>query len=496
MSGSRSAGLARWIGPSADKAPLPPHSSQRFPLTAFDLGYDPLGTRRPSPRPGSRRRTAPVGRASAITRTRAAVVITSLSLGLVTTVLIALTSRTPATVVLWGGGFLVLLLTLGGTQIRRGIGGAFRPPVMAGTVTAALGFALLGVQPPSETVGFADIPSLVNGLILLVLVIGFARSAIAMLLKPRVALVVDESGPRDSAQAASPTVVVALGADLRQDPAAVAAAVVPVVEDNDITHVEIGFEIDPQAATELSWRLRRRRVPVALRLGTTALSAGRAHVISHPGRPALVVEPPEPSLAVRGAKRAFDIVVAAALVLVLSPVMIAVALAIVITMPGPVLFFQERIGKDGVPFRIMKFRSMIVDADAALARLLADQQTDGTPLFKVANDPRITRLGAFLRRYSLDELPQLFNVLGGSMSLVGPRPQRAEEVALYTGTADHRLGVLPGMTGLWQVSGRSDLSWEQAQELDVYYAHNWSLGFDLVILCRTFNAVVRAAGAV
>lgn len=447
-----------------------------------------------SPRPRSRRRSAPVTGATAVARTRTAVITASLAAAAITLALLVLVSPAPVTVLLWGAALVVLLFACGGTQVRPGIVGAFRPPVTAGTVTGALGFALAGIRPvPAVS---ADSRSLVIGLVVLVLVLGATRAAVAALVRPRVALVVDRGAARSPLRTAEPTVVVELCDEVRADAEAVAAAVVPVVEDNDITHVELDCHLDPEAATELSWRLRRRRVPVGLQLSTTALSAGRAHLVSRPGRPSLVVEPPEPPLGMRAAKRAFDVVVAAALVLVLAPLMLVLAVAIKVTMPGPVFFFQERIGRDGRPFRIIKFRSMIVDADAALARLLAQQQSGDTPLFKVADDPRITRLGRTLRRYSLDELPQLFNVLGGSMSLVGPRPQRAEEVALYTGTADHRLGVLPGMTGLWQVSGRSDLSWEQAQELDVYYAHNWSLGFDLVILSRTFTAVVRAAGAV
>ena len=146
---------------------------------------------------------------------------------------------------------------------------------------------------------------------------------------------------------------------------------------------------------------------------------------------------------------------------------------------------------DGKPFRIVKFRTMEIDADAKLFALLREQEADGTPLFKVQDDPRITRLGGFLRKYSIDELPQLFNVLAGTMSLVGPRPQRQEEVDLYTGNADHRLGVRPGMTGLWQVSGRSNLGWEQGQALDIAYAYNASLLLDARILIRTVSVVPR-----
>ena len=167
-----------------------------------------------------------------------------------------------------------------------------------------------------------------------------------------------------------------------------------------------------------------------------------------------------------------------------------------LTSPGPVLYAQERIGVGGTTFRMFKFRSMKQDADAQLASLLASQGSADKPLFKVKDDPRITSVGKVLRKYSLDELPQLFNVLRGSMSLVGPRPQRAGEVALYDDAAHRRLYVSPGMSGLWQVSGRSNLTWEESIKLDLYYVENWSLMQDIVILLKTFKAVFASHGAV
>ena len=170
-------------------------------------------------------------------------------------------------------------------------------------------------------------------------------------------------------------------------------------------------------------------------------------------------------------------------------------LGIKLTSRGPVFYRQERIGIDGRPFKILKFRSMVPDADAQLQSLLRQQGRSGEPLFKVDDDPRVTRIGILMRRYSLDELPQLFNVFGGSMSLVGPRPQRPAEVALYDQTAKRRLGVLPGMTGMWQVNGRSRLGWDESIALDLSYTHNWSLTQDLSILAKTASAVVRGDGA-
>jgi lipopolysaccharide/colanic/teichoic acid biosynthesis glycosyltransferase len=159
-----------------------------------------------------------------------------------------------------------------------------------------------------------------------------------------------------------------------------------------------------------------------------------------------------------------------------------------------VLFTQIRVGRDGREFRIYKFRTMYTDAEARLAELKHLNDGDGV-LFKMRNDPRVTAAGRSLRRYSLDEFPQLFNVVLGQMSLVGPRPPLPCEVAAYADDVRRRLAVKPGMTGLWQVSGRSDLSWEEAIRLDLRYVENWSLSMDVVIMLRTLTAVIRSSGA-
>jgi lipopolysaccharide/colanic/teichoic acid biosynthesis glycosyltransferase len=171
-----------------------------------------------------------------------------------------------------------------------------------------------------------------------------------------------------------------------------------------------------------------------------------------------------------------------------------VALAIKLEDSGPVLFRQERVGKAGALFRMVKFRSMGVDADQRRAELEALNEGAG-PLFKLRADPRVTRVGAFIRRYSLDELPQLLNVVRGDMSIVGPRPPLPAEVERYGKDARRRLLVKPGITGLWQVSGRSDLTWEESVRLDLRYVENWSLMIDLVIVWKTVNAVLRGDGA-
>jgi lipopolysaccharide/colanic/teichoic acid biosynthesis glycosyltransferase len=169
--------------------------------------------------------------------------------------------------------------------------------------------------------------------------------------------------------------------------------------------------------------------------------------------------------------------------------------AICLSSPGPALFRQTRIGADGRPFQMVKFRSMVVDAEERLKELRQESDDGNGVLFKMRRDPRVTPVGSLLRRFSVDELPQLWNVVRGDMSLVGPRPPLPQEVARYSDDATRRLRVRPGMTGLWQVSGRSDLSWEESLRLDLRYVDNWSLTLDVTILWRTFRAVLGRSGA-
>jgi exopolysaccharide biosynthesis polyprenyl glycosylphosphotransferase len=196
----------------------------------------------------------------------------------------------------------------------------------------------------------------------------------------------------------------------------------------------------------------------------------------------------------RALKDVADRAVAGVAVLLLLPVLAGIALVVRLTSPGPALYRQRRVGRDGRLFTVLKFRSMHVDADARQAAVDAENEGAG-PLFKMKRDPRITGVGRWLRRTSLDELPQLVNVVLGDMSLVGPRPALPREVAAYDDVTRRRLLVRPGLTGLWQVHGRSDLSWEETRRLDVRYVENWSLGFDLSILVRTVDAVLRGRGA-
>jgi exopolysaccharide biosynthesis polyprenyl glycosylphosphotransferase len=190
----------------------------------------------------------------------------------------------------------------------------------------------------------------------------------------------------------------------------------------------------------------------------------------------------------------FDRSVAVLMLLVLSPLMLGIALAVRLTDKGPALFAQVRVGKDARPFKIYKFRTMVIDAEARLAEIREKNDSDGL-LFKLRKDPRVTSIGAHLRKWSLDELPQLINVLRGEMSLVGPRPALPEEAAKYAAHVRRRLVVKPGLTGMWQVSGRSDLSWDETVRLDLRYVENWSFALDLQILWKTFSVIFRGAGA-
>ena len=186
---------------------------------------------------------------------------------------------------------------------------------------------------------------------------------------------------------------------------------------------------------------------------------------------------------------------AAGLLVLTAPLTIATAVVVKLYDGGPVLFRQTRIGRDGRPFACLKFRSMVADAEELRDDLELGEMLPNSVLFKMMADPRVTRPGRVLRRLSIDELPQLWNVLRGQMSLVGPRPPLPREVALYEQDMTRRLRVRPGMTGLWQVSGRSGLSWDDTVRLDLYYVDNWSMVQDLVILFRTVSAVLSSRGA-
>jgi exopolysaccharide biosynthesis polyprenyl glycosylphosphotransferase len=254
-------------------------------------------------------------------------------------------------------------------------------------------------------------------------------------------------------------------------------------------------ELPPEAVRRIGWKLESTGVDLMVAPAITEVAGTRIHTRPVGGMPLMYVESPSYEGGRKTAKAVIDFGLAWLGLILASPFMLATAIGVKITSPGPVFFRQQRIGLNGKAFDVFKFRSMRIGADAELAELLKKQGTDDTPLFKVENDPRITRFGTFIRKYSLDELPQLLNVIRGEMSLVGPRPQRAEEVALYDNAAGRRLLVKPGITGLWQVSGRSDLSWEDTIRLDLYYAENWSLLDDFVIMMWTVKTVLQSQGA-
>jgi exopolysaccharide biosynthesis polyprenyl glycosylphosphotransferase len=264
------------------------------------------------------------------------------------------------------------------------------------------------------------------------------------------------------------------------------AAAVLVTDTADLGH---------ESLREMTWQLEGTGVELLLSPNVLDVSSSRLTLHDISGMPMLQVEEPQYAGASRIGKNLFDRVGAVVLLVASSPIFLATALAVRLTSAGPVFYRQERVGREGALFGMIKFRSMRVGADEELAALLAAEGKSLAELPKLTRDPRVTRVGAFIRRFSIDELPQLLNVLKGDMSLVGPRPQREFEVAGYDHMATRRLTVRPGMTGLWQVSGRSDLDYDEAINLDVYYVENWSMMSDLMILWRTARAVLASDGA-
>jgi exopolysaccharide biosynthesis polyprenyl glycosylphosphotransferase len=254
-------------------------------------------------------------------------------------------------------------------------------------------------------------------------------------------------------------------------------------------------EFDASVLRRISWTAAAHGVDFLLAPVLTDVSASRLAVRPTNGVPLVRVQAPNLSRISRLPKEILDRTLAAVLLALLAVPMLLIALIVRLDSTGPALFRQQRVGRYGDHFTMLKFRTMRPDSEALKAELAhLNQNSDGL-LFKVKQDPRITRVGSLLRRTSLDELPQLINVLGGHMSLVGPRPPLPEEVDEYPPEVRRRLLVKPGLTGLWQVSGRSDLPWEEAVRLDLAYVDNWSTGLDLSILARTTTVVVRGTGA-
>jgi len=253
-------------------------------------------------------------------------------------------------------------------------------------------------------------------------------------------------------------------------------------------------EMNGTRLRELAWDLEKTGTEMCVASALLDVAGPRTTIRPVAGLPLLHVDHAELTGGKQVIKSVFDRISAALALVLLAPLFMIIALSIKISDQGPVFFRQIRVGKDSRQFTVWKFRTMVVDAEARKAELLAHNDGNGA-LFKMRRDPRVTRAGAWLRRYSLDELPQLFNVLIGNMSLVGPRPALPVEVADYQDHMRRRLAVRPGITGLWQVSGRSDLPWDEAERLDLRYVENWSLALDLQILWKTMSAVTHGSGA-
>ncbi|MFE3442736.1 sugar transferase [Nocardia sp. NPDC059180] len=281
---------------------------------------------------------------------------------------------------------------------------------------------------------------------------------------------------------------------------------VPVVSDDssvvdavcrtgvDAVAVTATDKLGPVDFRWMAWELDALGVELIVAPGLVGVAGARLTNCLIADMPMVHVEKPQYDRAKCARKSLFDFGFALFAVLALAPVLIAVAAAVKLTSAGPVFYLSERIGRDGRPFRMIKFRSMYADADGKADALIADN--GGNPLFfKLENDPRVTPVGKVIRKYSLDELPQFFNVLHGEMSVVGPRPQVRREVDSYDGVMRRRLLVKPGVTGLWQVSGRSDLSLDDAVRLDQSYVENWSMVLDLLLIAKTVSVVARGDGA-
>ncbi len=264
--------------------------------------------------------------------------------------------------------------------------------------------------------------------------------------------------------------------------------------DVDVVAVAADPELAGHSLRKLSWALEQRGVDLIVSPGIVEVAGPRISIRPVAGLSLLHLERPSVSGGPHLLKSIFDRVVGFLMLLGVAPILLVTALLVKITSRGPVLFKQVRVGRGGERFQMLKFRTMVVDAEARKSELQVLNEGNGL-LFKLRDDPRVTKVGKYLRRFSIDELPQLVNVLRGDMSLVGPRPPLPAEVARYAIEDERRMLVKPGLTGLWQVSGRSDLTWEESMRLDLRYADNWSIALDLLILWKTARAVLGRDGA-
>ena len=272
--------------------------------------------------------------------------------------------------------------------------------------------------------------------------------------------------------------------------------ILAAVDQYDVEVVAVAA--DPELAgytlRKLSWALEQRGVELIVSPGIVEVAGPRISIRPVAGLSLLHLERPSVSGGPHLLKSIFDRVLGCLLLLLIAPLLLVTAVLVKLTSRGPVLFRQTRVGRGGEQFSMLKFRTMVADAEARKAELAVLNEGNGV-LFKLRDDPRVTKVGKYLRRFSIDELPQLVNVLRGDMSLVGPRPPLPAEVALYQIDDARRMLVKPGLTGLWQVSGRSDLTWEESMRLDLRYADNWSIALDLLILWKTARAVLGSDGA-
>ncbi len=264
--------------------------------------------------------------------------------------------------------------------------------------------------------------------------------------------------------------------------------------DADMVAVLACPEMSGVRLRELAWELEKTGTDLCVAPALLDVAGPRTTIRPVAGLPLLHMDHPEFTGARRVIKSGFDKAFASVALLLTAPLFLMVVLLIRKGDGGPALFRQTRVGRDGRQFTVLKFRTMVLDAEKRKAQLTGHSEENGV-LFKIRNDPRITAVGGWLRRYSIDELPQLINVLRGDMSLVGPRPALPEEAALYGDHVRRRLVVKPGLTGLWQVNGRSDLSWDESVRLDLRYVENWSFVLDLQILWKTGSAVTGGSGA-
>ena len=388
-------------------------------------------------------------------------------------------------------------LNIPGTPAWRGLAAALSPPVAA----SGLAVAVLGT--PSRTIAVATLMVLVATMSVLILrSLRVARPVRAVVIGDGIGIaeatgrwqghrqikVVGACSAQDDEDSQLPGEFG--GLPWVHGPSRLGA----LVDDTDAELVLVAPGATGHQLREAAWQLEERPVRLAVIGPLDSVAPHRLSTTSFGGTTLMHVASSRPSALTQTMKGGLDRCVGLALLLAAAPVLAVIAVLIRLDSPGAAMFRQTRVGELGRPFTIYKLRTMTDDAEARRAELVAENEVDGH-LFKIRSDPRVTRIGRFLRRSSLDELPQLLNVVKGEMSIIGPRPALPEEVAGYDTATRRRLAVKPGITGLWQVSGRSDLPHEEAIRLDLHYADNWRLSDDAVIVLRTARAVVASRGA-